>query len=262
MTGGGTATPEPLDLSEISRSGDLFDALSGRRITDPGAGFGPSDDPAGRLLAALAADVDAGAPPLPAPPPRVSCGGSKTSGRPVVRAFVTFGAVTVLLTSAGAAVAGGGGDHEPKAHAPSARREISERSRARLESVVRAFPGAARPSAGRTPTASPRPSGTKPSEAPTKPPAGTPAKGHPRSYFGPTHPLPSGPKHGHSTSSSPTTSPSAPTGSTPSPSTSPTTSNPSGETSATDPDQSRRRDLTSEKRSSKTGRASGDHDHR
>jgi hypothetical protein len=239
LTGGGTATPEPLDLTEISRSGDLFDALAVRRVTDPRAVLEPSDDPAARLLAALVADVDAGAPPLPAPPPRVSCGGSKTSGRPVVRAFVTFGAVTVLLMTAGAAVAGGGGDQEPKAHAPSARREISERSRARLESVVRAFPGAARPSAGRTPAASPRPSGTKTSEAPTKPRAGTPAKANTPGYVGPTHPRPPGPNQGHSTSPSPTTSPSAPTDSTPSPSTSPSTSKPSGETSATDTDGSR-----------------------
>ncbi|GAA4621485.1 hypothetical protein GCM10023196_009860 [Actinoallomurus vinaceus] len=259
MTGGGTATPEPLDLSEISRSGDLFDALAGRRVTDPGAGFEPSDDPAARLLAALIADVDVDAPPLPAPPPRVSCGGSKTSGRPVVRAFVTFGAVTVLLTTAGAAVAGGGGDREPKAHAPLARIEASERSKAHLESVVRAFPGGPRPSVGRTPAASPRPSETKTSEAPTKPPAGAPAKGHTPGYVGPKHPRGHGPDTGHSTSPSPTPTPTAPADPTPSPSTSPTTSKPSGETSATDPDRSRR---TAKRRSSGTGRTSADHDRR
>ena len=260
MTGGGTATPEPLDLSEISRSGDLFDALAGRRATDPGTGFGPSDDPAARLLAALVTDVDAGAPPLPAPPPRVSCGGSKTSSRPVVRAFVTFGAVTVLLTTAGAAVAGGGGDHGPKAHPPLARREMSERSRAHLESVVRAFPGGPRPSVGRTPAASPHPPGAKPSGASTKPSAGTPAKGRAPGYFGPTHSRPHGPNHGHSTSPSPTPSPTAPTGSSPSPSTSPTASQPSGEKTATNPE--RRSGLTAERRSSRTGRTSGDHDRR
>lgn len=211
MTGGGSAAPEPLDLSEISRSGDLFDALAARRVTDPGSGSVISDDPAARLLAALVADVDADAPPLPLPA-RVSYGGPKKAGRPVVRAFVTFGAVTVMLTTAGAAVAGGGGGGEPKDHPPSARLEVSERARPRLESMVRALPGAPRP----TPTAdrttgqagtSPSPSATKMSGAPTAPAK----KGRAPGFTGPIHSRPFGPGRGPSATPSPTPSPTAPT---------------------------------------------------
>jgi hypothetical protein len=207
LTGGGSATPEPLDLSEISRSGDLFDALAARRVTDPASGSVISDDPAARLLAALVADVDMDAPPLPVPA-RVACGGPKKPGRPVVRAFVTFGAVTVMLTTAGAAVAGGGGGGAPKGHAPSARHEISERARPRLESIVRALPGAPRPTptADRT-TGEASPSATKMSKTPKAPAK----KGHTPGFTGPSHSRPFGPRGGPSTTPSPTPSPTAPT---------------------------------------------------
>ncbi|MEV5706746.1 hypothetical protein [Actinoallomurus sp. NPDC052274] len=195
MTGGGSATPEPLDLSEITSSGDLFDALAARRVTDPGSGSAVSDDPAARLLAALVADVDAGAPPLPAPA-RVSCATSKTSGRPVVRAFVTFGAVAVMLTTAGAAVAGGGG---PKAHAPSARHQLTERSKARIESIGRPLPSGPRPAVDRTPAgkADPTPTTTKASAS------HTPKKGRGSAFVAPSSARPSG-----SPSATPTSTPS------------------------------------------------------
>ena len=123
MTRGGAAASEPFDLSEVSRSGDLLDDLAARRIPDPAV-----DDPAVRLLAALVADVDVGAPPLPSPPPRVACTAGKP-GRPVVRAFVTFGAATLMLTTAGAAVAGAGAEHGNKADGPAVQKlDVTERS--------------------------------------------------------------------------------------------------------------------------------------
>ncbi|GAA4606634.1 hypothetical protein GCM10023195_24200 [Actinoallomurus liliacearum] len=211
MTEGGSATPEPLDLSEITRSGDLFDALAARRVTDPGSGSAVSDDPAARLLAALVADVDTGAPPLPGPA-RVSRATSKTSGRPVVRAFVTFGAVAVMLTTAGAAVAVGGGGGGPKAHAPSARHQLTERSKARIESVGRALPSGPRPTVDRTPAdkADPTPTTTKASGP------HTPEKGRGSAFAGPPSARQSG-----SPSATPTPTP------TPSPSAGTPTESPS-----------------------------------
>lgn len=103
MTRGRTATPDPFDLSAVSGSDELFDALSERRFADLSAGR--ADDPAASLLAALVADVDRDAPPLPAPS-RVACG-VQGSCRRGVRVFVTFGVAAVVLTSAGAAAAGG-----------------------------------------------------------------------------------------------------------------------------------------------------------
>ncbi|GAB2817815.1 hypothetical protein GCM10027176_23000 [Actinoallomurus bryophytorum] len=103
MTRGRTATPDPFDLSAVSSSDELFDALSERRFA--GLSAGRTDDPAASLLAALAADVDLGAPPLPTPS-RVTCG-VQGSCRRGVRAFVTFGVAALVLTSAGAAAAGG-----------------------------------------------------------------------------------------------------------------------------------------------------------
>lgn len=114
MTRGRAATPDPFDLSAVNRSDELFDALSTRRLSGPA----DSDDPAAALLAALVADVDVDAPPLPAPG-RVPCAGPSTRRRGT-RAFVTFGVAALVLTSAGAAAAGGdngvsaiGGSHGP-----------------------------------------------------------------------------------------------------------------------------------------------------
>ena len=81
MTRGRAATPDPFDLSAVNTSDELFDALSARRLDD----HAETDDPAAALLTALVADVDAGAPPLPAAahvgcapgkrrPPRYACG--------------------------------------------------------------------------------------------------------------------------------------------------------------------------------------------
>jgi hypothetical protein len=103
LTRGRTATPDPFDLSAVSSSDELFDALSERRFADLSAGR--TDDPAASLLAALVTDVDLDAPPLPAPA-RVACG-AQGSYRRGVRAFVTFGVAAMVLTSAGAAAAGG-----------------------------------------------------------------------------------------------------------------------------------------------------------
>lgn len=103
MTRGRTATPDPFDLSAVSSSDELFDALSERRLADLGAGR--ADDPAASVLAALVADVDLGAPPLPTPS-RVACG-VQGSCRRGVRVFVSFGVAAMVLTSAGAAAAGG-----------------------------------------------------------------------------------------------------------------------------------------------------------
>jgi hypothetical protein len=103
LTRGRTATPDPFDLSAVSSSDELFDALSERRFADLGAGR--ADDPAASVLAALVADVDLGAPPLTAPS-RVPCG-AQSSCRRGVRVFVSFGVAAMVLTSAGAAAAGG-----------------------------------------------------------------------------------------------------------------------------------------------------------
>lgn len=247
MTGGGTATPEPLDLSEITRSGDLFDALATRRVSiDPGSGSTVSDDPAARLLAALVADVDTGAPPLPTPAPaRVPCTGAKTSGRPVVRAFVTFSAVAVMLTTAGAAVANGGGDSGAKSHAPSAKSKITERSKARIQTIVRALPSGPRPTpAAGTASPAPSPSKAAGAHAPAKEergsaPAGRPANRPPV--------VPGGrPTGAPSPTMTPSPSPGTgtPTGS-PSPVSTPSaTPRPSGST--TRPDRPRRRAASSD----------------
>jgi hypothetical protein len=105
LTRGRTATSDPFDLSAVSSSDELFDALSSRRLAD--VSVGRADDPAASLLAALVADVDMDAPPLAAPvPARVACG-VQGSCRRGVRAFVTFGVAALVLTSAGAAAAGG-----------------------------------------------------------------------------------------------------------------------------------------------------------
>jgi hypothetical protein len=101
LTRGRAAAPDPFDIGAVNRSGELFDALAARRLADPG------DDPTARLLAALVADVDMGAPPLPAPA-RLAYGKSG-SRRRVVRAVVTLGVTAAVLTTAGAAAAGGGG---------------------------------------------------------------------------------------------------------------------------------------------------------
>jgi hypothetical protein len=106
LTRGRAATTDPFDISAVSRSDELFDALAARRLADLGTdGAGP-DDPAAGLLAALVADVDQDAPPFPAPA-RVPCGGGPC--RRGVRAVVTFGVAAVVLTSAGAAAAGNNG---------------------------------------------------------------------------------------------------------------------------------------------------------
>jgi hypothetical protein len=97
LTRGRAATPDPFDLSAVNRSDELFDALSTRRFS------GDCDDPAATLLAALVADVDVDAPPLPA---RAPCPGPSARRRGT-RAFVTFGVAALVLTSAGAAAAGG-----------------------------------------------------------------------------------------------------------------------------------------------------------
>jgi hypothetical protein len=102
LTRGRAATPDPFDLSAVSTSDELFDALSARRLDD----HAETDDPAAALLTALVADVDAGAPPLPAPA-RVGCG-RQSSRRRGTRAVVTLGVAALVLTSAGAAAAGGG----------------------------------------------------------------------------------------------------------------------------------------------------------
>lgn len=105
MTRGRAATPEPFDLGAVAGSDELFEVLSTRRPADLSTGR-IGDDPAAALLAALVADVDAGAPPLPAPT-RVTYG-VPSARRRGVRVVVTFGVAALVLTSAGAAAAGGG----------------------------------------------------------------------------------------------------------------------------------------------------------
>lgn len=157
MTRGRAATSDPFDLSAIRRSDELFDALSSRRSADLSAGCAESD-PAVRLLAVLAADVDAGAPPLPTSA-RVACvmPGARRRG---VRAFVTFGVAAIVLTSAGAAAAGSGGATGLTTGTDSVRFSVSERSN---HSIRRQEP-AAPPRGGRrsgTPQASPLRRGTR-----------------------------------------------------------------------------------------------------
>jgi hypothetical protein len=124
LTRGRTATPDPFDLSAVNSSDELFDALSERRFADLSAGR--ADDPAASLLAVLAADVDLGAPPLPAPS-RVTCG-VQGSCRRGVRAVVTFGVAALVLTSAGAAAAGGNDVGAMGTNHGSVRPKDSERS--------------------------------------------------------------------------------------------------------------------------------------
>ena len=107
MTRGRAATPDPFDLGAVAGSDELFEALSTRRLTDLTPGPAGDEDPAVTLLAALVTEVDAGAPPLPASA-RVACGLPGTRRRSV-RAFVAFGVAALVLTSAGAAAAGGDG---------------------------------------------------------------------------------------------------------------------------------------------------------
>ncbi|MCW2862417.1 MAG: hypothetical protein JWP48_4125 [Actinoallomurus sp.] len=102
MTRGRAAPSDPFDISAVNSSDELVDALSSRRLAEAGH----PDDPAVALLAALVADVDAGAPPMASPSPFTR--GIPATYRRGVRAFVTFGVAAVVLTSAGAAAAGGG----------------------------------------------------------------------------------------------------------------------------------------------------------
>lgn len=126
MTRGRAATPDPFDIGAVNRSGELFDALAARRLADAG------DDPAGRLLAALVADVDMGAPPLPAPA-RLGYGKSG-SRRRVVRTVVTLGVTAAVLTTAGAAAAGGGGGGDRGANGARApHSKLSERTHGSLQ---------------------------------------------------------------------------------------------------------------------------------
>jgi hypothetical protein len=106
LTRGRAAVPDPFDLSAVSDSDELFEALSTRRL--PADGRLEADDPAAALLAALITDVDAGGPPLAAPS-RAACG-VQGQCRRGARAFVTFGVAALVLTSAGAAAAGGGAE--------------------------------------------------------------------------------------------------------------------------------------------------------
>lgn len=89
MTGG----HQPFDLGALARSDDLVEALSQRRAVT-------ADDPAVRLLAALAADVDASTAPatrtVPAP-----CAASRTRRRGA-RVIVAFGVASIALTTVGA----------------------------------------------------------------------------------------------------------------------------------------------------------------
>ena len=150
MTRGLAATPEPFDLSAVSRTAELFDALSARSPAGSGPGSTEPDDPVVRLLATLAADVDVGAPPMPAPA-RVART-MKQPRRGVVRAIVTFGVAAVVMTTAGAAAAGGG-HFVNRATGPHAvRLEVSERSIGSLQRDVRAaLPPPGRPSAPKEP---------------------------------------------------------------------------------------------------------------
>jgi hypothetical protein len=127
LTRGRAAATDPFDLSAVRRSDDLFDALATRRLVDPGSA--EPDDPAAGLLAALVADVDGGAPPLPAAPARVPCGAtSGGSCRRGVRAIVTFGVAAVVLTSAGAAAAGGNSGRSMDSNHGSEWLRVAERS--------------------------------------------------------------------------------------------------------------------------------------
>jgi hypothetical protein len=134
LTRGRAGTPEPFDLGAVAGSDELFEALSTRRMADLSPGR-IDDDPAASLLAALVADVDAGAPPLPVPA-RVTCGMPQARRRGV-RVVVTFGVAALVLTSAGAAAAGGGNGVGAMrtTHGP-ARITGGERSNANVERQV------------------------------------------------------------------------------------------------------------------------------
>jgi hypothetical protein len=123
LTRGRAATPDPFDISAVNSSDELVDALSSRRLAEAGH----PDDPAVALLAALVADVDAGAPPMASPSPFTR--GVPATYRRGVRAFVTFGVAALVLTSGGAAAAGGGDGVDAMGSARgTARPQSSERS--------------------------------------------------------------------------------------------------------------------------------------
>jgi hypothetical protein len=125
LTRGRAATPDPFDIGAVNRSGEMFDALAARRLAETG------DDPAARLLAALVADVDVGAPPLPTPA-RLGCGKSG-SRRRVVRTVVTLGVTAAVLTTAGAAAAGGGGGDRGGDGARTPHSKLTERTNGSLQ---------------------------------------------------------------------------------------------------------------------------------
>jgi hypothetical protein len=106
------------NITAVRRDDDLVAALAARRAgpnaaSDMAEVTAAAGDDAIRLLRALIADVDAGAPVLPA--------GSRTAGtgaasvlrgtprcRRRTRVFVSLGVATMVLTSTGVAAAGGG----------------------------------------------------------------------------------------------------------------------------------------------------------
>lgn len=90
----------PLDIDAVRGTDDLIEALSTRRTA-------PSeDDPAVWLLQSLIADVDQGAPPLPARRPVAP---APRSGRRGARTVVVLSVTTALLATTGVAAAGSGG---------------------------------------------------------------------------------------------------------------------------------------------------------
>ncbi|TNY38752.1 hypothetical protein [Thermomonospora catenispora] len=109
------------NLAEIRRSDDLMEALATRGPL-PEAGPADGEDPAARLLRALIADVDAGAPELPnrradaEPSPAAGEGPDSGGGRRGPRTIVALGLVGPLLTgllTTGVAAAAGGFIHRP-----------------------------------------------------------------------------------------------------------------------------------------------------
>lgn len=173
MTRGRAATPDPFDLCAVNRSDELFDGLSARRLADPAA---EADDPALRLLAALAADVDVGAPPLPASA-RVVCSTPRQRRRGV-GAVITFGVAAIVLASAGAAAAGA--SDGTTATGP-AHHSTSERSNANHQTRTSERPdsGAAAPDPSRAAWPGPVPPGVRhdPEGPGHRPPTADPRQG-------------------------------------------------------------------------------------
>ncbi|HEY7483316.1 MAG TPA: hypothetical protein VH912_02535 [Streptosporangiaceae bacterium] len=99
------------DIGAVRRDEDVVAALAARRVIDTVAASDVSAaaaDDAIKLLRALIADVDAGAPPLPVAAGADRSGRQAEPRRRRARIIVTLSVTAMVLTTTGVAAAGGG----------------------------------------------------------------------------------------------------------------------------------------------------------